>query len=461
MELGHLPLALSQAGAYLRQTGTSFAAYRALLAKLPTAVLDVTAEGDNATRTIARIWRTTLRAVERTDPLAAILLHTLAWYAPEAVPRDALSVLTEMESAPEDSPGIDAALRLLADYNMITLAEQAVTVHRLVQTVLRTPALAPGSTLSSGRPSTLLETGREWAEAAMAGALPDGPRTEQEVQARWQELLPHIQVLAATRPSGQGPGEATVRLYQQAANELIERDQKHLAVTLLEAVVEGHTLLLGHEHADTLDSRDALADVQSKDGDPQRAVELCRDLITDRGRLFGLDHPATLASRHTYAYALRKASDHQAAVSQFEAVVADRARVLGPNHRDTLDSRDGLAYARQMAGAHQLAVAEYEAVVADRTRLFGADDLSTLTSRNSLAYACRAAGDYQRGIALYEAAVADRTRVLGPDHPDTLTSRLAGSRPAGGAGSPSCGRWFRVHSGGSHPAPGQRSSRRS
>lgn len=419
-ELGHLPLALAQAGAYLRQTGMSFATYRALLAQTPTAVLDAAGAGHDADRTIARIWRTTLRTLERSAPLAARLLHTLAWYAPEAVPRAALSVPKETEPAAIGPSAIDGALSLLAGYNLITLTDQDITVHRLVQTTLRSPLLS-GPTHESDR--SLLETGRDWAEAALLRSVPDGPRTERTVQARWQEILPHIQALAANRPTGRRPRESTVQLYERAARELIERDQKMLSVTLMEAVVDGLTQLRGPDARATLDSRDTLADVQSADGDPQKAVLLCRGLIADRVRLFGLDDPATLASRHTYAYALRKAGDHQTAVREFEAVVADRTRVLGREHTDTLDSRDGLAYARQMAGDHRRAVMDYEAVVEDRTAFFGADHTSTLDSRNSLAYACSDAGDHPRAILLYKEAITDRARVLGADHPDTLTSR--------------------------------------
>ncbi|WP_327323329.1 FxSxx-COOH system tetratricopeptide repeat protein [Streptomyces sp. NBC_01210] len=408
-DLGRLPLALSQAGAYLRETGTSFAAYRTLLSTTPDAALDTAADGTDTTRTIARIWQTTLGAIRRRDPFAVDLLHVLAWYAPEALPR---AVLVPLADHGHD---VHAALKLLADYNMISLGPQTVTVHRLVQTVLR--GAGPES---DGR-------GHADAERAMAQALPaEAPsdveaQPDVEAQRLLQSLLPHIQSLAAG-PSG-NPDADVIAMYRRAADELVARDQRMLAIPLLDAVVDGQTELLGIDHPDTLDSRDFLAELHSKAGEPAKAVSLCNDVFLDRMRVFGGDAPSTLASRDRLAYAHRKAGRHSRSVREFEAVVADRARVLGPDHQDTLSSRNGLAYALQLAGEHRRAVREYEAVVADCTRVLDADHPDTLSSRNGLAYAHRVAGDHRLAIELYGQAVADRARVLGPDHPDTLTSR--------------------------------------
>lgn len=127
-ELGHLPLALAHAGAYVQQAGTTFAAYRELL-RTTSPVGPHTDDG--AVDTVARLWQTTLRTVQHTAPFAVELLRTLAWYAPEALPRK--SLIPFGSRRPEE---VDAALQLLADYNLITLGE-TVAVHRLLQAVLR------------------------------------------------------------------------------------------------------------------------------------------------------------------------------------------------------------------------------------------------------------------------------------------------------------------------------------
>ena len=58
-ELGFLPLAIEQAGAYLAQAGVTPREYLGLLARYPAAMYQAAAEGGDAARTIARIWRVT------------------------------------------------------------------------------------------------------------------------------------------------------------------------------------------------------------------------------------------------------------------------------------------------------------------------------------------------------------------------------------------------------------------
>ncbi|MEV4055183.1 NB-ARC domain-containing protein [Amycolatopsis sp. NPDC049688] len=67
-ELGWLPLAVEQAGAYLAQTRTSPAAYLNLLARFPARMFTATAEGGDAQRTMARIWHVTLDRLADTRP---------------------------------------------------------------------------------------------------------------------------------------------------------------------------------------------------------------------------------------------------------------------------------------------------------------------------------------------------------------------------------------------------------
>ena len=85
-ELGCLPLAIEQVGAYLAQAGVTPREYVNLLAGYPAAMYQAAAEGGDAARTIARIWRVTLDRLAD-DPLAGQVLRILAWYAPEAIPR--------------------------------------------------------------------------------------------------------------------------------------------------------------------------------------------------------------------------------------------------------------------------------------------------------------------------------------------------------------------------------------
>lgn len=127
-DLGQLPIALMQAGGYLAQNPTiSIERYRRRLI----GALDKAPEGVDPERTVARIWRQTISTLTERNPLAVRVLSTLAWLAPDDIPVGLLTPITD------DSDDLHEALGVLAVYCMVSLTQDSVSIHRLVQTTLR------------------------------------------------------------------------------------------------------------------------------------------------------------------------------------------------------------------------------------------------------------------------------------------------------------------------------------
>ena len=92
-ELGGLPLALDQAGAYIEETGCSLAAYQRLLQRRRA---DLLAERrglvDDHPQPVATTWSLSFAHVEQKNPAAADLLRLCAFLAPDAIPE---TIVTE------------------------------------------------------------------------------------------------------------------------------------------------------------------------------------------------------------------------------------------------------------------------------------------------------------------------------------------------------------------------------
>ncbi|WP_460303217.1 tetratricopeptide repeat protein [Actinocorallia aurea] len=379
-ELGWLPLAIDQAGAYLHQTRLTPADYLGLLREQPAVVFDRAARGADAERTIARIWRLTLDHLAATAPLAGDLLRILAWFAPDTVPRTLLAPLA-------DTAEVSEALGVLAAYNMITLTGSEVSVHRLVQTVARTP----DPTDPHRRPADI-DTARDTTTRLLNDTRPRSTEDPADWPA-WRILLPHIHAL------------------------LDHADPATDTAT---------TSLLTDRTASFLEGQGAL----------NHAIAYYeRGLATDQ-RLQGDDHPDTLASRNNLAGAYETAGDLARAIPLYEQTLTDCERVLGDDHPSTLTSRNNLAYAYRSAGDLARAIPLYEQTLTDRQRILGDDHPDTLTSRNNLAGAYRSAGDLARAIPLYEQTLTDCERVLGANHPTTRIVRenVEAARAAGEVG---------------------------
>ncbi|MFB7337108.1 tetratricopeptide repeat protein [Streptomyces adustus] len=415
-ELGHLPLAIDQAAAYLAQNPlTTPRTYLRLLAEDPAAMYRNGAVITDAERTIARIWNITLDRITQLQPAAADLLRTLAWYAPDHIP----TALADLA----DPLVRDEALGLLTAYSMITpdLATGTLAVHRLVQALARTP-----DSSDLHRASHQIGQAREQAIANLNTALPASSE-DPGSQRVWRALLSHIEALA-DHTSVDTDTVATVRIFHGAGLFLTVQGLSNQANGYLRRCLTAQERLLGRKHPDTLACRNSLAYAYRSAGDLDHAISLYEQNLKATVRVLGRKHPDTLSSRNNLAYAYQSAGDLERAIPLHEQTLKDRIRLLGPDHPHTLTSRNNLALAYETAGDLKRAIALHEQTLKDRIRLLGPDHPAALTSRNNLAGAYSSAGDLERAIPLHEQALEGMVRVLGETHPTTLTSRnnLAG-----------------------------------
>jgi tetratricopeptide (TPR) repeat protein len=409
-ELGWLPLAVEQAGAYLAQNRITPTVYLSLLERHPADVFTATAEGGDAQRTMARVWHVTLDRLADT-PLAGQVLRQLSWYASESVPRSLL------HSAADDSPALLHALGRLAAYSMITLRSETVSVHRLVQAVTRIPDhndphRQPGDIAAALRTAT----------ACLARVARDhDPR----LPASWPHyrlVLPHARALLA-HAAVETDTDDTCLLLHSIGTYLHDQGDDSAALEYLTRDCDSTRRLHGPDHADTLVARDTLAGVHMSARDRTQAIELFKANLADRQRILGWDHPHTFTTRDNLAQAYRLIGDFDHALPLFETTLADRERVLGPDHRDTLISRNNVAIAYESVGRLDEAVTILEKALVDSQRLLGPDHPDTLSSCVNLAYAYRSTGDTTRSVRLAESTIIKCEQVMGHDHPHTLAAR--------------------------------------
>jgi tetratricopeptide (TPR) repeat protein len=449
-ELGYLPLAIEQAGAFIAETGTTPREYLALLDQYPSTMYRASAEGGDASRTIARIWDVTLDRLAG-EPLPGRVLRVLAWYAPDAIPRSLLG-------GQADPPALLTALGRLAAYSMLTVTEGTLAMHRLVQAVARTPD--PDIPHRNGR---AIDQARDMATILLAAAVPRDP-VDPSGWTSWRALLPHIGALAShvqpqadtvvtawmlnaagvflhiqgavsqaiahhervlaasTRIFGDDSPSTLASRYNLAADYHAAGDFRR-AVPLYERALADSTRVLGGDSPQTLDLRSNLAGAYQQAGDLARAIPLLEQVLADSVRVLGDDHPDTLTSRSNLADAYRSAGDLDRALSLNEQALAGSVRVLGEDHPQTPAFRQNVAAAYSARGDLGRAIPLYEQALAGSARVLGEDHPQTLTSRSNLAGAYESAGDLGRAIPLLEQMLSDRQRILGDDHPDTLTSR--------------------------------------
>lgn len=408
-ELGGLPLAIEQAGAYIAQTRITPAVYLRLLNTHPARMFTATGEGGNAQRTMARVWHVTLDRLADT-PAAGQMLRRLAWHAPDNIDR----VLVIGTSPDPDE--LDALGRL-ASYSMITLDADAISIHRLVQTVTRTP----DSTDPHRQPEDIAQA-RETTAECLAGALSG---IDFSLPADWpvyQAVLPHaLTLLGHTNSDNDTTVICALAVY--VARYVCRQGDIATAISLFTRASRGLERLHGHDHPDTLTAWSGLATAYEEAGNLDQAIPLLKATLADQERVLGRDHTNTMATLGNLANAHRSAGDLDLAIPLQEAMVAGVERILGPDDPGTLTARANLAGTYATAGDTTRAISIFEATHAGLERVLGPDHPTTLRVMNNLANAYRSADDLDHAISLLEAVNRVRVQVLGPDHPDTLISR--------------------------------------
>ncbi|MBJ7901794.1 tetratricopeptide repeat protein [Streptomyces sp. DSM 110735] len=367
-ELGCLPLAVTQAAAYCLETDCTVRVYLDDLAASPGEMYAETHEGGDHERTIARVWHVTLDRLAD-DPLAVRILLTMAWYAPDGIPRDLFAHL--------GTPlAVRRALGRLAAHSMITFSGDTVAVHRLVQAVSRT--CADGDRHRS--PEAIGDACAAAVEA-LARAVPE----DIDDPSAWhvmRSLLPHVQALAEhVRPE-----EDTA-----AMAYLLTRTGDYMLGAGMRVAGGAYGLL-------------------------RRAEAACV-------RHHGLEGEQTLDTRVLLARATRMLKTTEEAAPVAEEVLADCTRVLGPDHEVTLSAMSNMHQVASLQGDTERALRLAEECLAGIARLRGAEARSTFEARNRLVMALMAVGEMTRADDLCDELLADSTRVLGEEDPATLSAR--------------------------------------
>ena len=455
-ELGFLPLAVSQAAAYIADAGVEVAAYRARLADRANALADLVphpgrgqpdrqpgeppdrdALPDEQAATVAATWSLSLERADRLPPrgLARPMLQLAAVLDSHGIPdavmtsAPALRHLAARRTAPPEAatsgtPAAPptaggllsaadavAALRALHRLSLVQhTPDQSATAVRVHQLVQRTT----WETLSPDEQGLLARTGADalqavWPEIDSANALVQMLRAN---------------AAAVDRIAGRALLTTDIHgVLFRAGKSLGSTGQVAAAHDYFDDLYARAVRFLGPDHPDTLVARGELAHFRGRTGDAAGAVDAFAGLLADQLRVLGPDDPRTLSVRHNLAGLRGEVGDAAGAVEAFAELLADQVRVLGPDHTETLFARGNLASWRGEAGDVAGAVGAFAELLPDLVRVLGSDHPETLITRRELAYCQGVAGDVTGAAAALVELLTDQERVLGRDHPDALVAR--------------------------------------
>ena len=209
-ELGHLPLALEQAGAYISKSKKQLEDYSLLLQRRRSELLRRGQPAEYA-NTVATTWDISLEAVYKQSSAVAELLRVCAYLGSDDIPLSALQIgkayLPDvLAAAIEDEFEMDEVIEALLHYSLISLHEHRLSVHRLVQMVTR---------------DRLTQGDQEFYAQAAVGIVNEAI-AQQNPQEQLSALLPHALAAAAHGERLNVPDDELARLGRSINNAILE-----------------------------------------------------------------------------------------------------------------------------------------------------------------------------------------------------------------------------------------------
>lgn len=468
-ELDFMPLALTQAAAYIRQSDGR-CSIRQYLGKLvqcdesETSVLDID-EGDlrrdrESTNSIMLTWQISFDRIREMHSSAADLLSLMSFFDRQAISeallhkRESMEVLSEVNNeattllaahpgdgkedrenltsieastsmmsnldfAPDDEADkFEKDLAVLRNYCLVAIATDTTIfkMHRLVQ-------LATKRWLKA---NAQLE---RWASQFIINldqAFPIGNRGDREI---CSPLYPHVIAAFHTQAGCRNTALRRASLLSRSGHYALETGSYTDAERMHCQALEARRTMLGERHADTLESMLNLAKVYmyNQQGHLDLAEELQLKVLASRREVLGEEHPDTLTCTSFLGETYIRQGRYDIAESLELEVMRMKKLVLGENHRATLLSMNNLAGTYSHLGRWEEAEKLHMEVIEKDKEVLEEDDPDAFTGMSGLARTWMRQGRFEEAETLQLAVLQKRREVLGDSHPDTLRSmsRLA------------------------------------
>jgi tetratricopeptide (TPR) repeat protein len=410
--LGCIPLAISQAAAFMRRNGRSLQEYLEIFERdeqnlkdcLRTELQDHRRER-GFPNSIFRTWKLSFDLIREQEPQAAAMLSLMAMLDRQKIPE------TLLRRKDERDINFVTAIGTLNGLSLITkeVGKETFAIHRLVQLSVH----------------VWLEQHNEkqrYAMEALALLADRFPNGEHENRETCELFLPHTQAVLQHQFVSQSSTIHRATLLRNIGWLDWRQGRYDLAHKKNLEAYEINRERLGAEHPDTLVIVSILASVLRGQGKYEEAEKMSRRALEGYEKVLGADHPHTLTSVDNLANVLRGQGKYEEAEKMSRRALEGSEKVLGADHPDTLTSVTNLASALRDQGKYEEAEKMGRRALEGYEKVLGTDHPHTLTSVGNLASALQDQGKYEEAEKMGRRALEGSEKVLGADHPHTLTS---------------------------------------
>lgn len=408
-KLGGLPLVISLAAAFMRESGTSPRDYLAILNKT---TLSMTDDSSSSLDNFALTSSLVLNIVETNQPSAFETLCIAVMFNRLEIPAQLLQV---------DENGAHRAqadVHCLLDYELISQGSggQTFFVHPEIRAeVQRHLQKAGRETLYTNKTAQVLT----FVLSAMT----------QENESVINDLMTIAYDLLPNSLDGVSSPLITARLRLKVGEIDLGRGRVAEALINILAAFFVFDRELDERDVEVLAARELSAELLSRLDQHDEAEQHLREILRIKDELFGSTHQETLQTKSRLAKQCQLAHKMTEAKELFQEVLNSKYSTLGSYHPDTITAMNDLAAVltekamytqdtRDYATAQEL----YTRIIASCQLVMGSEHPDTLTSLNNLVFLQAQQQNYAEAEQTAYRALNMSEEALGLKHQNTLTS---------------------------------------
>lgn len=406
--LEYIPLCITQAAAYMGQSGITMRQYWLELTESESSLIETLSDdyidlrrACDAPNSVLRSWKLSFEKIRQRCGQAADLLAVMASLDRKSIPRSLL------QGAFQSRHQFNTALGTLLGFCLVSAddGEDRFRMHRLVQLAtcfwLRNEA----------------EEHQATAVKLVYQMFPGADSDDHELK---RQLMPHGKKVASYMAHQQSIVEILASLqYKLAAYEWHQGAYDEASKTC-SAASEKQTHVLGQIHIDTIRTNSLLGVIQASQGRWKEAYTTQNDVLEKKKALLAPNSLSIIDTLHDLAEIREKQGEYAEAQSMAEHALEVRSKMLGAHHPKTLSSLMSLATYQRRQARYKDAENLGRQALQCYEKTLGKNHILTLASGYALAGTLRESGQFSEAVAISERVTEGRKLVLGEEHPQTL-----------------------------------------
>jgi tetratricopeptide (TPR) repeat protein len=408
-ELEYIPLAISQAAAFIRENNIKASQYLKLIHDNEASILDRGfydwRRDPETPNSVTRTWSLSFDLIRKRNSYAIHLLSLMSVLDRQGIPR------TLFDSEGVDEADLIIAFGTLQAFSLISVDKVGATfeMHRLVEL----------STRKWLDHQSALVHWQEKALSLLAGKFPIG---HYESWVACEALISHAQIVLTYDFETRDSRLDYASLLRTVAAFDWRQGRYGPAEDKLRRALDEREKTLGQDHQDTLTTSHELANVLSDLGKFENAEVIYRRLLKEYEEAHGENHHWTLRLVNNLGLLFRDQGKYEQAEEMLWRALKGNENTLGKNHRSTLASVDNLAIVFADQGKYEQAEEMQLRAMKGRENMLGKDHPLMLNSVANLAVMFRKQGKYEQAEKLNWRALKGKEKTLGKDHRETLIS---------------------------------------